>query len=122
MALLAPYFARFPILERRLNQHAGTLSGGEKKVLSFVRGLAEDQPAILLDEPSEGVQWENILHMAALIGEKKAANVAMIVVEQNLAFAERIADRYLVMDQGRVVLADRRTAVERAQLLAHLHV
>jgi branched-chain amino acid transport system ATP-binding protein len=118
----APYFARFPILERRLNQHAGTLSGGEKKVLSFVRGFAEDQPAILLDEPSEGVQWENILHMAALIGEKKAANVAMIVVEQNLAFAERIADRYLVMDQGRVVLADRRSAVERAQLLAHLHV
>ena len=63
---LAPfrgYFDRFPILERRLNQHAGTLSGGEKKMLSFVRGLAEDQPVILLDEPSEGVQWENILHM-----------------------------------------------------------
>jgi urea transport system ATP-binding protein len=47
------YFARFPILERRLTQHAGTLSGGEKKILSFVRGLAEDQPVVLLDEPSE---------------------------------------------------------------------
>src|SRR5207244_3463109 len=73
LAPFADYFARFPILERRLEQHAGTLSGGEKKVLSFVRGLAEAQPAVLLDEPSEGVQWENILHMAALIAEKKAS-------------------------------------------------
>jgi branched-chain amino acid transport system ATP-binding protein len=122
---LAPfrgYFDRFPILERRLNQHAGTLSGGEKKMLSFVRGLAEDQPVILLDEPSEGVQWENILHMEALIAEKKGAGAAFIVVEQNLAFAERIADRYLIMDQGRVRLSGSRSEIERSDVLAHLHV
>jgi ABC-type branched-subunit amino acid transport system ATPase component len=122
---LAPfrgYFDRFPILERRLNQHAGTLSGGEKKMLSFVRGLAEDQPVILLDEPSEGVQWENILHMEALIAEKKGAGAAFIVVEQNLAFAERIADRYLIMDQGRAMLEGSRSEIERSHMLAHLHV
>jgi len=122
---LAPfrrYFDNFPILERRLNQHAGTLSGGEKKMLSFVRGLAEDQPVILLDEPSEGVQWENILHMDALIAEKKAAGAALIVVEQNLAFAERIADRYLIMDQGRAMLEGSRAEIERSHVLAHLHV
>jgi len=122
---LAPfrgYFDRFPILERRLNQHAGTLSGGEKKMLSFSRGLAEDQPVILLDEPSEGVQWENILHMEALIAEKKGAGAAFIVVEQNLAFAERIADRYLIMDQGRVRLSGSRSEIERSDVLAHLHV
>jgi urea transport system ATP-binding protein len=122
LAPFAAYFARFPILERRLAQHAGTLSGGEKKLLSFVRGLAEAQPAVLLDEPSEGVQWENILHMAALIAEKRASGAAFIVVEQNLAFAERIADRYLVMDQGRVVLECARAAVDRARLLTHLQV
>ena len=116
------YFDRFPILERRLNQHAGTLSGGEKKMLSFVRGLAEDQPVVLLDEPSEGVQWENILHMEALIAEKKAAGAAFIVVEQNLAFAERIADRYLVMDQGRAMLEGSRSEIDRSHVLAHLHV
>jgi urea transport system ATP-binding protein len=122
---LAPfrrYFDRFPILERRLNQHAGTLSGGEKKMLSFSRGLAEDQPVILLDEPSEGVQWENILHMEALIAEKKSADAALIVVEQNLAFAERIADRYLIMDQGRAMLEGSRSEIERSDVLAHLHV
>jgi branched-chain amino acid transport system ATP-binding protein len=122
LAQFADYFSRFPILQLRLDQHAGTLSGGEKKLLSFVRGLAEEQPVVLLDEPSEGVQWENILHMAALIAEKRAAGTALIVVEQNLAFAERIADRYLVMDQGRVVLNGARTDIDRAQLLAHLHV
>ena len=116
------YFDRFPILERRLSQHAGTLSGGEKKMLSFVRGLAEDQPVMLLDEPSEGVQWENILHMDALIAEKKAAGTAFIVVEQNLAFAERIADRYLVMDQGRAMLEGSRSEIDRSHVLAHLHV
>jgi branched-chain amino acid transport system ATP-binding protein len=117
-----PYFDRFPILQRRLTQHAGTLSGGEKKILSFVRGLAEDQPIVLLDEPSEGVQWENILHMIATIAEKKAAGAAFVIVEQNLAFAERIADRYLIMDQGRAVLEGSSSTINRGQILAHLHV
>jgi ABC-type branched-subunit amino acid transport system ATPase component len=122
LAAFRSYFDRFPILERRLTQHAGTLSGGEKKILSFVRGLAEDQPVILLDEPSEGVQWENILHMIAAITEKKVAGAAFIVVEQNLAFAERIADRYLIMDQGRAVLEGSSAAIDRSQILDHLHV
>jgi len=122
LAAFAPLFARFPILAQRLGQHAGTLSGGEKKILSFVRGLAEAQPLLLLDEPSEGVQWENVVHMAELIGAAKAAGTSFVVVEQNLAFAERIADRYLVIEQGRVVLDRRRAEVERSQLLRYLHV
>jgi urea transport system ATP-binding protein len=116
------YFSRFPVLEARLEQAAGTLSGGEKKLLSFVRGLAEDQPAVLLDEPSEGVQWENILQMRELIVDKKTTGVALIVVEQNLAFAELIADRYLVMDQGRVVLEGPSCKIGRTRLLEHLRV
>lgn len=122
LAFCAPYFQRFAILERRLDQHAGTLSGGEKKLLSFVRGVSEEQPLLLLDEPSEGVQWENIRHIAAVIAEKKAAGASFIIVEQNLAFAELVADHYLVMDQGRVVLEGARRALDRGHLLAHLHV
>jgi branched-chain amino acid transport system ATP-binding protein len=117
-----PDFARFPILARRLGQHAGTLSGGEKKILSFVRGLAEGAPLLLLDEPSEGVQWENILHMVALLEAARAEGGAFVVVEQNLAFAERIADRYLVVEQGRSALEGRREDIDRARLLTHLHV
>ncbi len=118
----APYFERFPVLGRRLAQHAGTLSGGEKKMLSFVRGLSEEQPLVLLDEPSEGVQWENIVHMAELLAAARARGRAFVVVEQNLAFAERIADRYLVIDQGRVALEGAREEVDRERLLGHLHV
>jgi branched-chain amino acid transport system ATP-binding protein len=117
-----PLFRRFPVLGRRLSQHAGTLSGGEKKMLSFARGYAEAQPLLLIDEPSEGVQWENIVQMATLVDEAKAAGRALVVVEQNLAFAERIADRYLVVDQGRVVLEGRAGEIGRERLLAHLHV
>jgi ABC-type branched-subunit amino acid transport system ATPase component len=118
----APLFERFPILPRRLNQHAGTLSGGEKKILSFVRGLSEAQPLALLDEPSEGVQWENVEHMAGAIAAAKGAGRSFVVVEQNLAFAERIADAWLVIDQGQVVRAGRRDEIGREQLLVHLHV
>jgi branched-chain amino acid transport system ATP-binding protein len=118
-----PLFAHFPLLRQRLRQHAGTLSGGEKKMLSFARGLSEAQPLLLLDEPSEGVQWENILHMAALIDDAKATHGrSFVVVEQNLAFAERIADRYLVIEQGGAVLDGRRGEIGRERLLGYLHV
>ena len=117
-----PLFARFPILKHRLAQHAGTLSGGEKKILSFVRGLSEDAPLLLLDEPSEGVQWENILHMVDLLQAARSHGASFVVVEQNLAFAERIADRYLVVEQGRTALEGRRDEIDRTRLLSHLHV
>jgi urea transport system ATP-binding protein len=117
-----PYFARFPFMPQRLGQHAGTLSGGEKKIVSFCRGVSENQRLVLLDEPSEGVQWENVLHMQALIAEKKQDGTAFVVVEQNLAFAERIADHYLVIEQGRVVLSGPHAEIDRATLIAHLQV
>ena len=60
--------------------------------------------------------------MAALIAAAKAARQSFVVVEQNLAFAELIADRYLVIEQGRVVLDGRRAEIERSQLLRYLHV
>jgi len=122
LEVFEPLFQRFPILPRRLAQHAGTLSGGEKKILSFVRGLSEAQPLLLLDEPSEGVQWENIQHMASAIGQAKASGTSFVVVEQNLAFAELIADAYLVVEQGRAVRQGRPGEIGRDQLLAHLHV
>jgi branched-chain amino acid transport system ATP-binding protein len=122
LAPFTDYFERFPILPRRLAQHAGTLSGGEKKILSFVRGLAEAQRVILLDEPSEGVQWENILHMAAILTARKQTGACFVVVEQNVAFAERIADRYLIIDQGRAVLHGLREEIGRDEVVRHLHV
>ncbi|PLP57961.1 ABC transporter ATP-binding protein [Mesorhizobium loti] len=116
------FFDLFPVLEKRLAQRAGTLSGGEKKLLSFTRGLAEHQPAVVLDEPTEGVQWENIQRMAEMINGRKAGGTAFIVVEQNLSFAELIADHYLVMDHGRCVLIGSCAEIGRADIVKHLTV
>jgi branched-chain amino acid transport system ATP-binding protein len=122
IAALDAYFARFPRLKERLGQHAGTLSGGERKLLSLVRVLAEERPVALMDEPAEGVQPENVRHMAALIAQRKAAGTAFVIVEQNLELVEAIADRYLVLDQGRTVQAGDRSTLRRAELVAHLRV
>ena len=112
-----PLFARFPILKRRLAQHAGTLSGGEKKMLSFVRGLSRGAAAAAARRAERRRAVGE--HRADGRGDRggEAAGVAFVVVEQNLAFAERIADRYLVIEQGRVVLAGRRAEIGRDQLL-----
>lgn len=117
---LAVYFDRFPRLKERLQQRAGTLSGGERKILSFVRTLTENHPLALLDEPTEGVQQENIDHMAQLIVEAKSNGRSFVVVEQNLDFLENVADHLMVMDQGLVVLAGRPDELSRGDLIGHL--
>jgi len=112
---------RFPLLGRRREQRAGTLSGGEKKILSFVRGAIEDHRVALLDEPTEGVQAENIERMESVIREQRAQGTAFVIVEQNLALAERLADRWLVMDKGQVV-AQGAGRPEREAIIAHIQV
>ena len=118
----AALLAAFPILEARMDQSAGTLSGGERKILSFVRGVAESGKLLLLDEPSEGVQQENVERMARFLHDAKAARRALLVVEQNLAFAREIADRVIVMDHGEVVLAGAAAEITEDTLAAHMHV
>ena len=103
-------------------QPAGTLSGGERKILSFVRGVAETGQLLLLDEPSEGVQQENVARMAGFLHEAKAAGRGLLIVEQNLSFALEIADRVIVMDHGEVVLAGAAADTTEAALAAHMQV
>jgi ABC-type branched-subunit amino acid transport system ATPase component len=112
---------RFPLVARRRDQRAGTLSGGEKKILSFVRGAMENHRLALLDEPTEGVQAENVERMEAVIREQRAGGAAFVIVEQNLSLAERLADRWLVMDKGSVV-AQGAGRVERDAIERHIHI
>lgn len=120
-ARLARLADRFPLLGRRREQRAGTLSGGEKKILSFVRGAIEDHSLVLLDEPTEGVQAENIERMEAVIRAQCAEGTAFVIVEQNLMLAERLADRWLVMDKGEAV-AQGAGRIDREAILGHIHV
>jgi len=113
--------ALFPLLAQRREQRAGTLSGGEKKMLSFARAAIENHRLVLLDEPTEGVQAENIERMETVIRERCAGGVAYVVVEQNLTLAERLADRWMVMDRGEVVLEGSGRVV-RETVIRHIQV
>ncbi len=119
---LGLYFDAFPVLRERLRQHAGTLSGGERKILSFVRCLAESQPLVLLDEPTEGVQLENIERMHNFVSQARAGGTAFVIVEQHVSFALQVADHLLVMDHGETVLQVAASEVDRDRLLGYLQV
>lgn len=112
----------FPRLGERLTQRAGLLSGGERKLLSFTRTLALDAALSMLDEPTEGVQPENIDRMARWVRTHRAAGRAFVIVEQNLRFIEQVADDVLVLDHGEVVLAGALADLGRAALERHLQV
>lgn len=118
----ADLFAAFPRLSDRLAQRAGTLSGGEKKILSFCRALAENTALVILDEPTEGVQPENIALMAETINRGKAAGRAFLIVEQNLSLVEAVADQALLMDHGECIYTHSGTENLRAELAQRLKI
>lgn len=114
--------ATFPRIAERLKQRAGLLSGGERKLLSFTRTMGLRAPLAMLDEPTEGVQPENIDRMAQVVCAMKRQGHGFIVVEQNLSFIEQVADDVLVLDHGEAVLAGALAALGRAALEKHLMV
>jgi len=113
-------FDLFPKLVEIADRKAGVLSGGEQQQLAIGRALAGRPQLLLLDEPTEGIQ-PNIVQQIedALLRVRKELNVAILIVEQNLDFAWSVADRYLVMQRGRIV-QEGKTASDSADSVAHL--
>ncbi|BAI95782.1 ABC transporter ATP-binding protein [Sphingobium sp. TA15] len=113
-------FDLFPKLTQIAGRKAGVLSGGEQQQLAIGRALAGQPQLLLLDEPTEGIQ-PNIVQQIedALRRVRTELNVAILIVEQNLDFAWSFADRYLVMQRGRIV-KEGRTAQDSADTVAHL--
>ena len=94
----------FPVLPTRLKQRAGTLSGGEQKMLLVARALMAKPKLMLIDEISEGLQPSVIERLAVVLkAERDSAGTAMLVIEQNVGFALSIADRYAVLKMGEIV-------------------
>ena len=117
-----PMFEQFPRIKERLDVPAGLLSGGEKKLVAFARSLTSPAHVVLLDEPSEGVQEENIQRMAALIRAQCLLGKAFVLVEQNLTFAAPLMHRVVVLDHGEVVLSGDQDSVDRDAVMRHLTV
>lgn len=116
------YFDHFPRLAERLDQAAGTMSGGERKILAFVRTMIEDTDLLVLDEPSEGVQPENIERMSTIITERAAEGAAVVLVEQNINFLYRTAVRFIGLDSGVEVFRGTKKGTNIDEIRALLHV
>ncbi|MFO1349691.1 MAG: ABC transporter ATP-binding protein [Gammaproteobacteria bacterium] len=95
--------AIFPKLGQRLNQRAGTLSGGERKMLAIGRALLSEPRLLLLDEPTEGV-WIGVIEEIAERLAEMAKSMAVVIVEQHIELALRIADYAYVMDRGHIAM------------------
>jgi branched-chain amino acid transport system ATP-binding protein len=93
----------FPKLGQRLDQPAGTLSGGERKMLAIGRAMLGNPRLLLLDEPTEGV-WVGVIEEITERLIELAKDIAVIIVEQHLDLALRVADYAYVLDRGRVAL------------------
>ena len=114
----------FPFLKERLGQRAGTLSGGEQKMLLIARALMARPKLMLVDEITEGLQPSIIERLAeALVVQRERTGVAMLLVEQNVRFALNVADRWAVLKLGEIDDAGKSDAHNAAARIAdHLSV
>jgi branched-chain amino acid transport system ATP-binding protein len=96
-------FKLFPALERFWSLAAGSLSGGQKQMLSIARAIIEPRKLILIDEPTKGLAPSMISNMVAAFRELKATDTTILLVEQNFMVAKSLGDTVAVMDDGRVV-------------------
>jgi branched-chain amino acid transport system ATP-binding protein len=99
-------FTLFPRVQERLNQRAGTLSGGEQQMVAMARALMARPTVLLMDEPSMGLAPVLVEQNFDIIQEVNRQGTTIFVVEQNANMALSIADRGYVLQTGKVVLAD----------------
>jgi len=99
-------FELFPVLRDMLGRRGGDLSGGQQQQLAIGRALVVDPKLLILDEPTEGIQ-PNIVHEIGDIIRKlnREIGLTVLLVEQKLPFARRVADRFCILDRGRRVAA-----------------
>lgn len=99
-------YRSFPVLNDRVRQQAGTLSGGEQQMLAIARGLMSNPKLMLLDEPSLGLAPLMVDEIFSIIGEINREGVTILIVEQNANMALQTAQYGYVMETGRIALQD----------------
>jgi urea transport system ATP-binding protein len=104
----AELFELFPVLKQMIQRRGGDLSGGQQQQLAIARALAAGPKLLMLDEPTEGIQpsiIKDIGRVIRMLADRKT--MAIVLVEQYYDFAEELADQYLVMERGEVVMRGR---------------
>src|SRR3954470_3419846 len=99
-------FELFPVLKQMINRRGGDLSGGQQQQLAIARALAAGPKLLILDEPTEGIQpsiIKDIGRVIRMLADRKT--MAIVLVEQYYDFAAELADQYLVMERGEIVMS-----------------
>ena len=111
----------FPALKVRLNQLASSLSGGEQQMLAIGRALMTHPKVLLLDEPSEGLAPQIVREVGNVLMTLKT-QMSIVLVEQNLGLAMKVADDVALLNTGRVVFSGTREAFQEQQASLHSHL
>lgn len=116
-------FELFPVLKSMLHRRGGDLSGGQQQQLAIGRALALDPKLLILDEPTEGIQ-PNIVHEIAEILKhlNKEQKLTILLVEQKLPFARKVADNFAILNRGRRAAAGPMTELTEELVDQHLVV
>ena len=116
-------FDLFPVLKDMQHRRGGDLSGGQQQQLAIGRALVTRPRLLILDEPTEGIQPSIIKDIGRILAElARRGDMAILLVEQYFDFARELADRYVVMQRGEVVLAGRAGEVDERQVQGFLTV
>jgi ABC-type branched-subunit amino acid transport system ATPase component len=108
----------FPHLSGRLNQLAGTMSGGEQQMLAIGRGIMTDPSIMLLDEPSDGIMPTLVTQIGATLGEiSRRSGLSILIAEQNMPLVFGLTDRCIILEKGRIVAQGSRQAVSRSEVM-----
>jgi len=119
----ARIYELFPVLKQMLNRRGGDLSGGQQQQLAIGRALVLEPKLLILDEPTEGIQ-PNIVHEIGdiVLRLNKEEGLTVLLVEQKLPFARRVASEFCILDKGRRVAAGPIDALTDEVVQAHLSV
>lgn len=97
-------FEMFPVLSEMLGRRGGDLSGGQQQQLAIGRALVTDPRLLILDEPTEGIQPNIVADIGAIVRRlNQEMGLTVLLVEQKLPFARKVADRFCLLDRGRAV-------------------